>query len=108
MMKRTLNLQANLIAEQGRFEWLDKLIQTWYNTLMRKTNNITRTKKGNYMSYTFEIVAARLPVGLTNEKDIIRQTGKVLEDMGMTYVERNFHMNVDADFLPEVLSHYNG
>ena len=75
---------------------------------MRKTNNITRTKKGNYMSYTFEIVAARLPVGLTNEKDIIRQTGKVLEDMGMTYVERNFHMNVDADFLPEVLSHYNG
>jgi|TARA_B100000809_G_C14808631_1_gene412973 hypothetical protein len=74
---------------------------------MRNRNN-TSTKKGNYMSYTFEIVAARLPVGLTNEKDIIRQTGKVLEDMGMTYVERNFHMNVDADFLPEVLNHYNG
>ena len=74
---------------------------------MRNTNS-TSTKKGNYMSYTFEIVAARLPAGLTSEKDIIRQTGKVLEDMGMTYVERNFHMNVDADFLPEVLNHYNG
>ena len=81
--------------------------ETWYNTRMKNRNN-TLTKKGNYMSYTFEIVAARLPVGLTSEKDIIRQTGKVLEDMGMTYVERNFHMNVDADFLPEVLNHYNG
>ena len=60
------------------------------------------------MSYTFEIVAARLPAGLTSEQDIIRHTGTVLEDMGMTYVERNYHMNVDADFLPEVLNHYNG
>ena len=60
------------------------------------------------MSYTFEIVAARLPAGLTSEQDIIRHTGTVLEDMGMTYVERNYHMNVDADFLMEVLNHYNG
>ena len=73
-----------------------------------KNKNNTSTKKGNYMSYTFEIVAARLPAGLTSEQDIIRHTGTVLEDMGMTYVERNYHMNVDADFLPEVLNHYNG
>ena len=73
-----------------------------------KNRNNTRTKKGNYMSYTFEIVAARLPAGLTSEQDIIRHTGTVLEDMGMTYVERNFHMNVDPDFLMEVLNHYNG
>ena len=38
MMKRTLNLQANLIAEREKFECgLDKLSQTWYNILMRKT-----------------------------------------------------------------------
>ena len=73
-----------------------------------KNRNNTRTKKGNSKKYTFEIVASKLPVGLTNEKDIIDATGKVLENMGMTYVERNFHMNVDADFLPEVLNHYNG
>ena len=77
---------------------------------MRNTNNNnnTSTKKGNYMSYTFEIVAARLPAGLTSEKNIIRQTGTVLEDMGMTRIEINYHMNIDEDFLPEVLSHYNG
>ena len=74
---------------------------------MRNRNN-TSTKKGNYMSYTFEIVAARLPAGLTSEKDIIVQAGRVLRDMGKDHVEINYHMNVDPDFLPEVLNHYNG
>jgi hypothetical protein len=45
MMKRTLNLQANLIAEREKFECgLDKLSQTWYNILMRKTNNMMKNK----------------------------------------------------------------
>ena len=35
-----MNLQANSIAGQGKFEiGLDKLGQTWYNILMRNTNN---------------------------------------------------------------------
>ena len=46
MMKRTLNLPANLIAGQGKFEiGLDKLGQTWYNILMRNRN-----EKGNTMA----------------------------------------------------------
>ena len=45
-MKRTLNLPANLIAGQGKFEiGLDKLGQTWYNILMRNRN-----EKGNTMA----------------------------------------------------------
>ena len=46
MMRRTLNLQANLIAEREKFECgLDKLSQTWYNILMRNRN-----EKGNTMT----------------------------------------------------------
>ena len=46
MMKRTLSLQASLIAEREKFEiGLDKLSQTWYNTLMRNRN-----EKGNTMA----------------------------------------------------------
>ena len=49
MMKRTLNLQANLIAEQEKFEiGVDKYTSLWYNIYM--TNN----EKENEMTYKFE------------------------------------------------------
>ena len=45
MMKRTLNLQANLIAGQGKFEFgLDIVPMTWYNTHTQDNNTHERNK----------------------------------------------------------------
>jgi len=60
------------------------------------------------MKYTYEIVASKLPVGLTNEREIIRHAGTVLEGMGLAPIEVYYHMNIDEDFLMEVLNHYSG
>ena len=66
------------------------------------------TKKEHTMKYTYEIVASKLPVGLTNEREIIRHAGTVLEGMGLAPIEVYYHMNIDEDFLMEVLNHYSG
>ena len=68
MMKRTLNLQANLIAEQGRFELgLDKLSQTWYNILMRKTMKETF---GIYQGKAVVVIAAFAVSRLTTDSPV--------------------------------------
>jgi len=65
------------------------------------------TKKDTNMN-TCQIVASRLPFGLTNELQIICKIGKILQEMGKTHTQVNYLMNVDSDFITDVLSCYNG
>jgi len=97
---------------------IDKTRNTCYNTDMKnKENNKTNetglgrhplTKKGSNMIYTYEIVASQIKSGLTNELQIICEIGKVLRSMGKSRTEVNYFMNVDSDFITDVLSCYNG
>jgi len=64
------------------------------------------TKKGSNMIN--EIVASQIKSGLTNELQIIGEIGKGLRSMGKSHTEVNYFMNVDEDFLSDVLSCYNG
>lgn len=67
------------------------------------------TKKGKLkmkMKHTHEIVASRMKKGELNELRQICEIGKVLQDMGKSNVEINHFMNVDRDFITDVLSCY--
>jgi len=68
MMRRTLNLQANLIAGQGKFEFgLDIVPMTWYNTHTQDNNTHERNKMikiENATVETLDSTQAR-PVGST-------------------------------------------
>ena len=55
---------------------------------------------------THEMVASKIKKGLTNELRIICEIGTILRDMGKTNVEINHFMNVDEDFITDVLSCY--
>ena len=57
------------------------------------------------MNYAEE-VASQMKKGLENESEKISEIGRVLRDSGLSHVEVNYHMNVDADFIPDVLSSY--
>ena len=59
------------------------------------------------MLHLDEIVAIKMQDGLTNETDQIKEIGRILTEMGNSYIERNYHLNVDEDFIPDVLQHYN-
>jgi len=71
---------------------------------MKNNNNNTLTKKGSNMIHLHEIVASRLTKGELNELRLICEIGTILRDMGKTRVEVNFFMNVDSDFITDVLS----
>ena len=107
---------------------IDKSEKIVYNTLMKnKNNNKTKqtglgrhplTKKDNnmFVKYntkvnhltTHEIVASKIESGLTNELRIICEIGKVLQGMGKNHTQVNYLMNVDSDFITDVLSAYKG
>ena len=53
-----------------------------------------------------EKVASQMKKGLSNENSQICEIGRVLRDSGLSHVEVNYHMNVDEDFIPDVLSSY--
>ena len=72
-----------------------KMTFTKYNT---KVNHL----------YTHEMVACRIEKGLTNEIRIICQIGNALRDMGKSNTQINYLMNVDNDFITDVLSAYKG
>ena len=55
---------------------------------------------------THELVASRIPFGMTNEIQIICKVGNILRDMGKSNTQINFLLNVDEDFLSEVVSCY--
>jgi hypothetical protein len=51
-------------------------------------------------------VASQMKKGLSNEKSKIGEISRVLRDLGLSHVEVNYHMNVDEDFIPDVLGYY--
>ena len=59
------------------------------------------------MNYT-EQVASQMKKGLSNERSKIAEIGRVLRDSGLATVSVNYHMNVDEDFIPDVLDCYKG
>jgi hypothetical protein len=72
----------------------DQDMKNGYNT---RVNHLT----------THEMVASKIEKGLTNELRIICQIGTVLRDMGKNNTQVNFLMNVDNDFITDVLGCYN-
>ena len=59
------------------------------------------------MNYT-EQVASQMKKGLSNERSKIAEIGRVLRDSGLAPVTVNYHMNVDEDFISDVLQAYKG
>ena len=73
----------------------NKMTFTKYNT---KVNHLT----------THEMVASKMKKGLTNELRIICEIGQILRDMGKNHTQINYLLNVDSDFITDVLGCYNG
>ena len=65
-------------------------------------------EKEKVMSYYPQTIADQMKKGLSNERSKICEIGRVLRDSGLSPVEVNYHMNVDEDFIPDVLSCYKG
>jgi len=95
---------------------LDKTAKIVYNTGMKRNNNTNESNKMTFTKYntkvnhltTHELVASRIEKGLTNELQIICKVGNILRDMGKSNTQINFLLNVDEDFLSEVVSCYKG
>ena len=96
---------------------VDNYTKLWYNTSMKNKNkNTNERNKMTFTKYntkvnhltTHEMVASRIEKGLTNELQIICKVGNILRDMGKSNTQINFLMNVDEDFLSEVVSCYKG
>ena len=58
------------------------------------------------MSYYPQTIASKMKKGLTNEIAMICEIGKVLREDGNSRVEVNYYMNVDEDFISDVLGCY--
>ena len=72
-------------------------------TIMIRNNN----NKENEMKHTHEIVASRIPSGLTNELQIICKIGIILKEMGKSPTQVNYLMTSNP-FITDVLSAYKG
>jgi len=59
------------------------------------------------MSYYPQTIASKIKKGLTNENSIICEIGNALREDGNSHIEVNYYMNVDEDFISDVLGCYN-
>jgi len=59
------------------------------------------------MSYYPQTIASKMKKGLTNEISMICEIGKVLREDGNSRIQVSYYMNVDEDFISDVLSCYN-
>lgn len=59
------------------------------------------------MDYPQEI-ADQMKKGLSNEIRKICEIGRVLRESGLSRTEVNYYMNIDEDFISDVLSCYKG
>ena len=57
------------------------------------------------MSYP-QTIADQMKKGLSNERSKIGEIGRVLRDLGQPPSAVNYLLNVDEDFIPDVLSCY--
>ena len=69
--------------------------------------NNTNKEREKVMSYYPKTVASQMEKGLTNELKQISEIGKVLRDLGNSPREVSYYLNVDEDFISDVLSCYN-
>ena len=77
---------------------------------MRNNNTNERNEMSNYSTTTllYEIVASKMEKGLTAQSDQIAAMRIALADMGKSYIQINYHLSVDEDFIPDVLQSYKG
>ena len=102
-------------SKKTRFA-IDKTSNLVYNTDMKRNNNTNESNKMKFTKYntnvnhltTHEMVASKIESGLTNELQIICKVGNILREMGKSNTQINYLMNVDEDFLSEVVSCYKG
>ena len=59
------------------------------------------------MSYYPKVVADKMKKGLSNEIAMICEIGKVLREDGNSNTQVSYFLNVDEDFIPDVLGCYN-
>ena len=59
------------------------------------------------MSYYPQTIASKMKKGLTNEIAMICEIGKVLREDGNSNTQVSYFLNVDEDFIPDVLGCYN-
>jgi len=59
------------------------------------------------MNYAEQIAGLMIKV-FSNEKEQIRDIYRVMREDGVTEQSINYHMNIDEDFIPDVLQFYNG
>tara|TARA_B100000809_G_scaffold255980_1_gene295287 strand:+ start:1202 stop:1519 length:318 start_codon:yes stop_codon:yes gene_type:complete len=94
---------------------IDKLQQACYTKSMIKNNNTNESNKMTFTKYntrvndltTHEMVASRIPFGLTNEIKIICKVGNILQEMGKSHTQVNFLMN-NEEFITNVVNCYKG
>jgi hypothetical protein len=58
------------------------------------------------MSYYPQTIASKMKKGLTNEIAMICEIGKVLREDGNSNTQVSYFLNVDEDFIPDVLGCY--
>jgi len=58
------------------------------------------------VSYYPKVVADKMKKGLSNEIALYCEIGKVLRELGNSRTEVNYYMNVDEDFISDVLGCY--
>jgi|TARA_B100000809_G_scaffold224821_1_gene235257 hypothetical protein len=65
-------------------------------------------EKEKVMGYWPQTIADQMKKGMSNENSKICEIGRILRDLGLSNVAVNYHMNVDENFIPDVLSCYKG
>ena len=61
-----------------------------------------------FNNYYPKAIANKMKKGLENELQKICEIGKVLREDGNTRIQVNYFLNVDEDFISDVLSCYKG
>ena len=61
-----------------------------------------------FNNYNPKAIANKMKKGLENELQKICEIGKVLREDGNTRIQVNYFLNVDEDFISDVLSCYKG
>ena len=78
------------------------------NNNTNERNKMTFTKYNTRVNHltTHEMVASKIEKGLTIELEIIGKIGNILRGMGKNNTQVNYLMNVDDDFITDVLGCY--
>jgi len=59
------------------------------------------------MSFYYpQMIASKMKKGLTNEIEMYAEISKALREDGNSRTQVNYYMNVDEDFIPDVLACY--